>query len=143
MLTLNSRTLAHGHDRSRHNCNGTLDALFHGDNIGLTYAEGSTGTNYSRPRYEQLARGGRQEVDLEFNSEHSSVVRHETEGGITTRAVGDRSDGTCVREPMLLRHTLVDRHLDVYLAWLDAHQPRSKGGHQPLSFEAVANTLFN
>jgi len=48
-----------------------------------------------------------------------------------------------VREPMLLRHTRVDRHFDIHLAGFDPCQPRTKRGHESLTIEALANAVLD
>ncbi len=83
----NSGSAADGHCRRSHDRDLTFFTVRYAENVGVAHGERATCAYHSSARDQFFSCGGSHEIDFEFDREHARIGRHETERGVTARAV--------------------------------------------------------
>lgn len=141
-LATQAWTIQHRHHRGQHRRDDSLLAM-----LDRNYIRGARGQRTTRPDHagsgdEALSLRRRQQIDLEFHREDRGFGRHQRQGGIPARAIGDRGNDPGVDEPMLLGEVRAERKLDSHTSGPDRSQVRAQHLHHSLTCEARPQTSF-
>jgi hypothetical protein len=134
-----ARSDAFGDDGRKHGSNELLVRATDGAHLAAAKREPLSSSQDRSDSQESHSACGCEQANFEFDGENLAIVRSESHGRVSARAIGNTADHTRVNIAVLLRESGREWHGNLDATWLYRLERRPDRIHESLSRETASN----